>query len=200
MDRETSATGTHARVAHVSPKRNHSAKRVQIVDIEAISLFPTKYVDKKAGECSRSLSGTSKRFLGVERCTKARAQDYASGMPTPSEYDLPDSFILTYLEYKGIPFKQGPQPFEPQDDDSLRILIEPIHPDPALAKKEELLITFRELREMQDQWKENRLNLVTELSGEPGVSAGEIKLGRRLLEKIRREQQKRRGEKPGSKS
>jgi hypothetical protein len=79
----------------------------------------------------------------------------------------------------------------PQDDDLLRVLIEPLHSDHALAKKEELLISFRELREMQDRWKENRLNLVNELSGEPGVSAGEIKLGKRLLEQIRREQKRR---------
>ena len=121
-------------------------------------------------------------------------------MTDSTEYDLPDSFVLTYLEYKGIAFKQRPQPFDSQDDDLFRVLIEPIHPDPALAKKEELLITFRELREMQDRWNENRLSLVTELSGEPGVSAGEIKLGRRLIEKIRRDQQRRRGEKPDSNS
>jgi hypothetical protein len=56
-------------------------------------------------------------------------------MGASSEYGLPDSYILTYLEYRGIAFKTVPRPFVPQDDDLLLISIEPIHPDPELAKR-----------------------------------------------------------------
>ena len=44
---------------------------------------------------------------------------------------------------------------------------------------------------MKDRWKNNQLNLVAPISGGPGVSAGEIKLGRQLIERIRREQARR---------
>jgi len=77
----------------------------------------------------------------------------------------------------------------PTDDDVLLIKIEPVE---ANAVPEELLVTMPELREMEERWKDNRLNLVAPISGGPGVSAGEIKLGRQLIERIRREQARRR--------
>jgi len=104
------------------------------------------------------------------------------------DYELPDSYRLTYLELIGTPIKKLPHPVIPADDDVLLIEIEPIHPDPVTEK---LLVTLQELRQIEARWKDNRLKLIAPLSGAEGVSAGEIKLGRQLLERIRREQARR---------
>jgi hypothetical protein len=57
-------------------------------------------------------------------------------MAALSEHDPPASYILTYAEYMGRPCQTLLQ-----DDDLLLIGMAPVHPDPDLAKKEELLIT-----------------------------------------------------------
>jgi hypothetical protein len=55
-------------------------------------------------------------------------------MAALSEHDPPASYILTYAEYMGRPCQTLLQ-----DDDLLLIGMAPVHPDPDLAKKEELL-------------------------------------------------------------
>jgi hypothetical protein len=104
------------------------------------------------------------------------------------DLDSLDSYILTFLEVNGVAFTQLPQPVELSESDKIRVSIEPIHPGLGpLAKTEKFIVTVTELREMERQGKENRLNLVTELSGESGASAGAIGVGRRFVEKILRD-------------
>jgi hypothetical protein len=117
-----------------------------------------------------------------------RGKHYPVRMTDPVDYELPDCYRLTYLDLNGTTIKNLPHPVIPADDDVLLIEIEPIHPDPVT---EMLLVTLQELRQIEARWKDNRLNLIAPLSGAEGVSAGEIKLGRQLLERIRREQARR---------
>ena len=117
------------------------------------------------------------------------------GMTDPVDHELPDSYILTFLELNETPIKKLPHPVIPTDDDVLLIEIEPIGPGPVTEK---LLVTMPELRQMEERWKDNRLNLVAPISGGPGVSAGEIKLGRQLIERIRREQARRQAKRPNT--
>ena len=51
-------------------------------------------------------------------------------MTDPVDYELPDSYILTYLELNGTPINKLPHPVIPTDDDLLLIEIKPIHPGP----------------------------------------------------------------------
>lgn len=55
-----------------------------------------------------------------------------------------------------------------------------------------------ELREAQHAARMNQEFLVAEMSGESGLSAGEVKLARQWIERILRDQENRRGEKPGA--
>jgi hypothetical protein len=108
-----------------------------------------------------------------------------------SKFDDPDSldsYTLTFLEINGVPFTQLSQPVELSKSDKARISIEPIDPGRGpLSKTEELIVTMAELRGIEEQCKENRLSLVTELSGEPGTGAGKVELSRRFVEKILRD-------------
>ena len=87
-------------------------------------------------------------------------------MTDPVDHELPDfSHTLAFLELNGIPIKKLPHPVIPTDDDVLLIEIVPIGSD---AVPEKLLVTMPELREMEDRWKNNQLNLVAPISGGPG--------------------------------
>ena len=99
-----------------------------------------------------------------------------------------DSYILTFLEVNGVPFTRLSQPVELSESAKIRVSLEPVHPglDP-FPKTEEFIVTMTELRGMEEQCKENRLSLVTELSGEPGAGAGKIQLSHRFVEKILRD-------------
>jgi hypothetical protein len=120
-------------------------------------------------------------------------------MTDSSKVELPESYYLTILEINGIPVEKLPRPLTGTDEDSLRVRIEDIHIDAAaLAKEKYLYVKLAELREMQHPVQGNQLVVINELSGEPGVSAGEVKIARRLIEKIRRKQPERRGEKPNT--
>jgi hypothetical protein len=113
-------------------------------------------------------------------------------MADSSKVEVPDSYHLIILAINDTPVKQLPRPLTPSDEDRILVRIEPIHVDPTLAQPKELIVTMPELREMQYAARNNQVFLVAELSGEPGISAGEVKLGRQLLDKIQREQEKRR--------
>jgi hypothetical protein len=97
-------------------------------------------------------------------------------MTDSSKVELPDSYHLTILEINGVPIEKLPRPLTSTDEDSLRVRIQDIHIDPALAKEKYLYVTLPELREMQHPVQGNRLVLISELSGEPGVSAGAVKV------------------------
>ena len=117
-------------------------------------------------------------------------------MTDPVDHELPDSsHTLAFLELNGIPIKKLPHPVIPTDDDVLLIEIVPIGSD---AVPEKLLVTMPELREMEDRWKNNQLNLVAPISGGPGVSAVEVKLGGQWIEQIRRQQARRQAKRPNA--
>jgi hypothetical protein len=99
-----------------------------------------------------------------------------------------DTYILTFPGVNGVPFTQLSQPVELNESDKIRVSIEPVHPGlDLLPKTQEFIVTMTELRGMAEQCKGNRLNLVTELTGESGAGAGKVELNRRFVETILRD-------------
>lgn len=103
-------------------------------------------------------------------------------------FDLPDSYRLVYLKINDTWVRETGNLTALSDTDNVLIEIEPIHTDPGFSKPEQWIVTGAELREMAAQSPKNRLSLVVDVSGGPGVSAGEVELGRELVERHRRNQ------------
>jgi hypothetical protein len=109
-----------------------------------------------------------------------------------AEIDIPEYYRLTCLELNGSPIQELPQPAVSGDSDLLQVLVEPIHASYEFSRREELVITGAELREMEALSRYDHLQLVVDPCSGTGLSSGEVRLGVALLEKIRRKQPRRR--------
>jgi hypothetical protein len=148
-------------------------------------------------ECKHSATAGSKESAGDRLLeTVTSISSILFDMTDSSKLELPDSYLLTILEINGVPVEKLSRPLEPTETDSIYIRIEPVHINPAITRAEYLYVTLQELREMQRPNQGKQLILLAELSGEPGVSAGEVKFARQWIERILRDQENRRGERP----
>ena len=71
----------------------------------------------------------------------------------------------------------------------MRISLEPVHDNPNGVKTEELTISRQDYEDLQVNSPADDLMRISDLSGAPGASAGEVTIPPELMETLRRKQQ-----------